>query len=417
MSNIISSTLQEIVSNKKALISGPFGSNISAKFFVKQGIPVIRGNNLSLDPVKFIDDQFVFITDTKAKELNCFATYNDLIFTLAGTIGQVGLIPQESKYPLYTISNKQARARIDEKKVDPLFAYYWFSSPWMQKYLTRNNKGTTVPLLTLNELKKITIKYPQEIGIQKKIANTLDNLTQKISLNNSIISKLEEMAKTIYEYWFLQFDFPNHEGKPYASSGGAMKYSEELGREIPADWEVITLGTLLERNSSPFDYSSTQPTIDLSVMPQGSIMLNQLNSSNNFATNLFEMNEGDILFGSIRPYLKKAGIAPCNGVYAGTVYSYKPKNENDFNFAIITMCRDSFFDYAVQISQGTKMPVVKSENLMNYKLAYNPQISKQFNETLQLKKIICSKAQENQKLAQLRDWLLPMLMNGQVRVE
>lgn len=252
---------------------------------------------------------------------------------------------------------------------------------------------------------------------QKTIGDLLFLFENKISLNNSIISKLEEMAKTIYEYWFLQFDFPNSEGKPYASSGGTMKYSKELGREIPIDWEVTTLGSLLERNSSAFDYSSTQPTIDLSVMPQGSIMLNQLNSSDNFATNLFEMKEGDILFGSIRPYLKKAGIAPCNGVYAGTVYSYRPKNEDDFNFAIITMCRNSFFDYAVQISQGTKMPVVKSENLMDYKLAYNPKISKQFNQTIQLKKIICSKAQENQKLAQLRDWLLPMLMNGQVRVE
>ncbi|RDU68754.1 restriction endonuclease subunit S [Helicobacter brantae] len=270
--------------------------------------------------------------------------------------------------------------------------------------------------LTKEGISCIKIPLPK-LEYQESVGHIFSLFDRKISLNNSIISKLEEMAKIIYGYWFLQFDFPNSEGKPYASSGGTMKYSKELGREIPIDWEVTTLGSLLERNSSAFDYSSTQPTIDLSVMPQGSIMLNQLNSSNNFATNLFEMKEGDILFGSIRPYLKKAGIAPCNGVYAGTVYSYRPKNEDDFNFAIITMCRNSFFNYAVQISQGTKMPVVKSENLMDYKLAYNPKISKQFNQTIQLKKIICSKAQENQKLAQLRDWLLPMLMNGQVRVE
>lgn len=298
--------------------------------------------------------------------------------------------------------------------VNPYFIYYYLS---MHKTYLRQIAGmTTTPILSKSFFDEIEIPIPT-LEKQDKIVSILKTLDDKISLNNSIISKLEEMAKTIYEYWFLQFDFPNSEGKPYASLGGAMKYSEELGREIPIDWEVITLGSLLERNSSAFDYSSTQPTIDLSVMPQGSIMLNQLNSSDNFATNLFEMKEGDILFGSIRPYLKKAGIAPCNGVYAGTVYSYRPKNEDDFNFAIITMCRNSFFDYAVQISQGTKMPVVKSENLMDYKLAYNPKISKQFNQTIQLKKIICSKAQENQKLAQLRDWLLPMLMNGQVRVE
>ena len=104
-------TLLDVASpTKKAIISGPFGSNISRKYFVESGVPVIRGNNLDLDiGTKFVDDGFVFVTEEKAESLNTWATVNDLVFTAAGTIGQVGLITGNQKYSHYIISNKQLR--------------------------------------------------------------------------------------------------------------------------------------------------------------------------------------------------------------------------------------------------------------------------------------------------------------------
>ena len=157
---IIKAKLIDVCKNEKgALISGPFGSNISSKYFVNNGLPVIRGNNLSVGIDKFIDEGFVFITEEKAKELNCYAQSNDIIFTAAGTLGQVGIIPNDSKHEMYVISNKQVRARLDSNIIDELYAYYWFKSPWIKKYLTRNNKGSTVPLLTLMEIKNIPIHY------------------------------------------------------------------------------------------------------------------------------------------------------------------------------------------------------------------------------------------------------------------
>ena len=170
MSKWIHTTLNDICrSDKGAIISGPFGSNISSKFFVLDGVPVIRGNNLSLSLDKFYDDDFVFVTEEKADELNCYAEEGDLIFT-AGTIGQVGILEAPLKYKKYVISNKQLRARIDTRKVDLLYAYYWFASAWMQNYFIRNNKGSTVPLITLSELKDAPISYPEDITEQKKIA-------------------------------------------------------------------------------------------------------------------------------------------------------------------------------------------------------------------------------------------------------
>ena len=127
---------------------------------VEEGIPVIRGNNLSLSLDKFYDKDFVFVTEEKAEELNCYAEKYDLIFTAAGTLGQVGIIPEDSHYDKYVISNKQIRARVDRNKVDVLYAYYWFSSPWIQKLLSLSNKGSTVPLLSLWEVKNLPISFP-----------------------------------------------------------------------------------------------------------------------------------------------------------------------------------------------------------------------------------------------------------------
>ena len=199
MSKMITTTLEKIcLPEKGSIISGPFGSNISSKYFVADGVPVIRGNNLSLRYDKFYDNGFVFVTKEKADELRCYAYRDDLIFTAAGTIGQVGIIPQDSKYKEYVISNKQIRARLDQTKVNLLYAYYWFSSPWIQRFLIKNNKGSTVPLLTLNEVKDLPITYPESLEEQKSIVKCIEVISKKIESNNRINDNLEATAQAIY---------------------------------------------------------------------------------------------------------------------------------------------------------------------------------------------------------------------------
>lgn len=193
MDNIVISTTLENVCLKqnKSIISGPFGSNISSKFFVERGIPVIRGNNLTVGKEKFLDYGFVYVTDEKAKELNCYALKDDLIFTSAGTLGQVGIIPENARFKEYVISNKQIRVRIDNDIILPIYAYYWFSSPWIQKKLCDNNKGSTVPLLTLSEIKSLPIKYPKDINEQKKIVNILNSIDEQLKRNSEMVQKLQ----------------------------------------------------------------------------------------------------------------------------------------------------------------------------------------------------------------------------------
>ena len=418
MEKIIKTTLEKIISPvKNSLISGPFGSNISSKYFVDSGIPVIRGNNLSLSYDKFYDSGFVYVTKEKADELKCDALPGDLIFTSAGTLGQVGLITDNTKYKRYVISNKQIRARIDTAKVNNLYAYYWFSSKWIQNYLNNNNKGSTVPLLTLNEVKNLPIYYPENIKQQEKIANFLDLISNIIENNNKFLNELEKIIKTTYLYWFVQFDFPDEKGHPYKSSGGKMVYNNILNKEIPVGWKVVRLKELVEKcNTEVFDYSSQVDTVDLSIMPSGSINLNELNDSNNFSTNLYFMKKGTFLFGSIRPYLKKAVIAPCDGAVAGTVHSFKTKNDINYNFILGTIINDFFFNYAVQISKGTKMPVVGFDDLLEYPVAYNETIVEKFNSH-DYKSIICDKIMENIKYNKMRDNFAPLLMDGTLYFE
>jgi type I restriction enzyme S subunit len=168
--NFIKTSLGELVSKeKKSIISGPFGSNIGKVFFKSEGIPVIRGNNLSTGGEKFKDRGFVFITRDKANELNCYAIKNDLIFTAVGTIGQVGIIDEKLKFDEYVISNKQLRVRFDNSIITPLFAYYWFSSYWIQKLIVQRNVGSTVPLINLSILKGLPIILPKSIKVQNNI--------------------------------------------------------------------------------------------------------------------------------------------------------------------------------------------------------------------------------------------------------
>ena len=152
-------------------------------------------------------------------------------------------------------------------------------------------------------------------------------------------------------------------------------------------------------------------------MPSSTMCLNQKNSSDFFTTNLFILNKFDILFGAIRPYLLKAGFSPFDGLVTGTVHSFKTKNENFYNFALLTMVSNSMFDFAISNCKGTKMPVIGADDLLSYKVAFNEKVAIKFNNFLEFKHLIINNIEQNQTLADLRDWLLPMLMNDQIKVE
>ena len=336
------------------------------------------------------------------------ARKDDIIYTRTGQIGLAfrgfcGCVHNNS-FIVHLVNNAITK--------DYLFVV--LNSDFVRNQALSLAKNSVQPDLTHDMFKSIVIPVP-ELEEQEVIVKSYFSITDKINLNNAICSDLESMAKLLYDYWFVQFDFPDENGKPYKSSGGKMVWNEELKREIPKGWEAKRIRDIaIEGKDKPYNGDSIE-TIDLSVMPSGNMMLSSINSSENFSTNLFEMKQGDILFGSIRPYLKKAGIAPCNGAVAGTLHSFRPKRPSDYNFLAITLCNERVFDYATNASQGTKMPVVTLDTLMNYPIAYNSEISAKYNR-INIKDIFAHCVMENLSLSTLRELLLPMLMNGQVKV-
>jgi len=202
-------TLDNIKSpEKRSVISGPFGSNISSKYFTSYGVPVIRGNNLSNEiGIKFKDSGFVFISDEKADELNSWAIKDDLIFTAAGTIGQVGLLTGNEIFDKYTISNKQLRVRLNKEIVNPKFAYYWFASPAIVDIILQRDTGSTIPLINLGVLKSLPILLPS-LTEQESIVEVLISLDEKIDLLHRNNKTLEQLADTLFRQWFVEVQAP-----------------------------------------------------------------------------------------------------------------------------------------------------------------------------------------------------------------
>ena len=196
---------------KGSIVSGPFGSSIGSRFFVDQGVPVIRGNNLSFGERRFLDDGFVYLTEEKAQEFRkCEAIPDDLVFTAAGTIGQVGIIPRNARYERYIISNKQLRVRCDTDKVDPRFLFLWFTTREMRQHIINKNSGSTIPLINLGVLRGLPVPVPA-LAEQQAIAATISVYDDLIENNRRRMALLEESARLLYREWFVHLRFPGHE--------------------------------------------------------------------------------------------------------------------------------------------------------------------------------------------------------------
>ena len=401
------------------------GMSLSGEYYATEGRLIrltlgnfdYRNNCFKDDKSK---DNIYFTGDVKDEfVLNKDDIITPLTEQAIGLLGSTAKIPCDGKY----IQSQDVGLIKCNEKLHPDFAFYVIPSKIVRTQLSATAQQTKIRHTSPDKIKNCTFWIP-EYAEQEKIGNFIKSLDEKIALNRRINAKLEQMAKRLYDHWFVQFDFPRdvsatpqHDTKPYKASGGKMVWNETLKREIPQGWEVKRLGDLcVKGNTKPFDFSYEEKTIDLSIMPSDQIFLSTLNSSNNFTTNLFEMKKGDILFGSIRPYLHKAVLAPCNGVVAGTVHNFRVKNKDDYNFVAFTICNNKMFDYANSLSQGTKMPVVSFDTIMNYKIPYNKEIVSMFNK-INILDTLSTNTLQQEKLTALRDRLLPLLMNGQVEVE
>lgn len=309
----------------------------------------------------------------------------------------------------------------------PEFVYYFARSPLFRKTAISCMEGTS-GRRRVNEGKLKSIEFPfPDLYTQTSIAKVLSDLDSKIELNNKINQQLEEMAKTIYDYWFVQFDFPNDEGKPYKSSGGKMVYNKELKREIPEGWEVVQLKDVADTGSGGTPLSSVESYYKNGDIPW--VNSGELNDSYIVSSNSYITEEG-LNNSSAKLYQKNIILMAMYGATAGKVSIINieatinqaicaiiPKSEYQIKF-FLKYYLDDLYDYLVNLSSGSARDNLSQSKIRDIKVILPSRLLlNKFEKFVEksVSKIFLNLIQ-NQSLSSLRDWLLPMLMNGQITV-
>lgn len=420
---------KDVVLPKGGFLRGPFGGDLKKEIFVEKSNDTYKvyEQGVVLNSDKSIGRYYISENDYKSK-LHTFSVQNrDFLVSCSGV--NMGAIYQlKEPFERGIINQALLRVRLNNEIIDDNYFFYLFKELISRK-ITSGSGDSTIPNFPgLDVIKNISFDLP-EIDIQIKVGQILSSLDSKIELNNRINAELEAMAKTIYDYWFVQFDFPDKNGKPYKSSGGKMVWNEELKREIPEGWEVKRLEDLGNFKNG-VNYDPSNP---------GEIACPIINVRNISASSYFLKNEDfDIIYlreSDVRKYSVHVGsiIIARSGIPGATrLISDIPKNTLYCGFAIHYELNNLNYKIPIffylksieqQIQNGSGGTIMKNVNqgtlnALPFVLPTDSFIIQKFNEHIHpiFSKINLIQKQ-NQKLAELRDWLLPMLMNGQVKVD
>ncbi|OOF38771.1 restriction endonuclease [Rodentibacter mrazii] len=293
----------------------------------------------------------------------------------------------------------------DFKGNDVEYIYY------LLKYLDLGNRksGSGVPTMNRNHLHPLKIKAYRDFIEQQKIANILSTLDRKISLNQQINQKLESMAKQLYDYWFVQFDFPDENGKPYKSSGGEMVWCEVLKREVPKRWESIELGKFVSIKKGVLITEKTANLKGNIKVVSAGVSFSYFHDQSNYDSFTITVSASGANAGFVNFWREEIWACDCTAIRGDSLAS-----------TIITLeFLKSIQEYIYQQARGSAQPHVYPKDLETL-VMINPadSILDKFQNIVEpINNKIAVYGQETQKLTQLRDFLLPMLMNGQIFVE
>lgn len=313
---------------------------------------------------------------------------------------------------------------IDAKEdiIDPYYLYYILTSKENTEYLSNiaDTSVSSYPSINPSDISNMEVNIIEDINEQKKIANILKMIDFKIENNNRINEELECMAKTIYDYWFLQFEFPNEEGKPYKSSGGKMVWNEELKREIPEDWSKGYLRDILNLHTDTISKKQIRKTdlyTPIDCLPKRKMCFYDEAPIKEAKSSLIRYKKQDILLGAMRVYFHRVCIAPSDGITRKTTFTLRPKHDKNLGFSYQTINRVDSINYATKNSIGTQQPyAVWENNFEDFYFAMPPlELMIKYSEQVEnLIKLVIKNTNENKELSLIRNFLLPLLINGQV---
>ena len=309
-----------------------------------------------------------------------------------------------------------------KKGVDPKFLYYSLFRDDFFTHAMRGSKGTKMPRGDKNQILEFLIpKF--DAHQQFEIARALSLLDAKIACNNRIISELESVAKTTYDFWFQQFDFPDINNKPYRSSGGKMIYDNTLKRKIPQNWSAVPLSKFLAKQAdsiSPENVKKNDIYTPIDSLPIKRMSFGSGNSSSEANSSLIGYKSGDILIGAMRVYFHRVCIAPFDGITRTTTLVLRPIISEFLPYLYQVCNEERAIAVAANISVGTQQPYVNWENSFeDYTIPYpeSDELILTYSKKMSfiVKEVIALEKEINE-LITLRDWLLPILLNKQAKL-
>lgn len=373
----------------------------------------INGNNLVNGKIE-ITNETLKISDLEYERIKRPINNNTLLLSINGTLGKIAVYNGEK----VALGKSVCFINVKEQ-VNKYFIKYILSTKEFQKYIQLVSHGSTIKNLSPSQVADYEFNCCN-YEYQDKIAFLLKSLDEKIDNNNKINEELESMAKTIYDYWFLQFEFPNEEGKPYKSSGGKMVWNEELKRKIPEGWGKGYLRDILNLHTDTISKKQIKKTdlyTPIDCLPKKKMCFYDEALIEEAQSSLIKYRKRDILLGAMRVYFHRVCIAPSDGITRTTTFVLRPKHDKNLGFSYQTINRNDSIDYATKNSIGTQQPyAVWENNLEDFYFAMPPlELMIKYSERVENSiKLIIKNTKEIKELTSLRDFILPLLMNGQV---
>ncbi|MDW3080854.1 restriction endonuclease subunit S [Vibrio sp. 1403] len=404
------------------------------------GKPLITSKHIKGDEIDF--DTAYLISEKDFNEINKRSQVEqwDVIISMIGAYCGFCFIErnEEIDYAVKNVGLFKTGSEINAK-----WLYYYLNSSIGKSHLDKVKGGSTQPYIALGSLRKLPILVPKNHQLKEDIVRVLDAIDSKIRVNNRINTELEAMAKTLYDYWFVQFDFPDANGKPYKASGGKMVYNDTLKREIPADWHVNAISDWIRSDKTgDWGKETKQGNYTLQVDCIRGADINGINGQGNVdAPNRFILKKNDHkLLAPFDFVIEISGGSPTQSTgrmafiteHVLERFNY-PLICSNFCKAIDLIDKSYFYNFAYQwqslyengVLFGWEGKTSGIKNLLfdsfvsNYNVVMPPKdlAEKFFQFVSPLQEQRQKKLKENAELAGLRDWLLPMLMNGQVTVK
>ena len=368
-----------------------------------------------------------FITKEKDNLLrNGKLQRDDIVLTTRGTVGNVALYSQEVPFSNIRINSGMVIIRVNKNFWHPYFIYLFFQSHLFKKQISRLISGSAQPQLPISILE--TVSIPQlTLDEQKEIIFNIKSIDQKIQINNQINQELEAMAKTLYDYWFVQFDFPDQNGNPYKSSGGKMLYHPELKREIPEGWGVEsvvdnTLSKVIKPGIDHFTqktYLATGDVVNTSIKDGRLITFENRETRANMQPSVNSVWFAKMKSSNKHLFLSHSMKELIDSTILSTGFMGLQCKEESFEYIASFISDPNFEIFKDTLSHGATQEAVNIDDLRSVPVIIpDDYILREFHRIA--KSIFLNLGRnmiEDKTLSSLRDWLLPMLMNGQVKVE